>query len=252
MPTGMVQAPATGRLSDADEECIRAHLHQLSEDERAVLWTLLVALDQAVADGDVAGVHRIVTSAPYGPLRACVAQLAGRRLDPLYESLPVLGTPGSPRTRQGPTPRHVLAHVGAVGQWADRRTHWLTFDQDLDRRGWEWWRHEPRPVHWRHRPMAIGLTRRLEVDNHGDLRAELELAAGRVGDLVGSLCAERAVGFSVGVHDGRNTFDACYDPHEWCPSEGRADLVRVVRGRLAEVSVTPSPLFAGTGVERTW
>jgi hypothetical protein len=248
----MVQSPATGRLSYADEECIRAHLHHLSEDERAVLWTLLVALDQAVDDGDVAGVHRIVASAPYGTVRACVAQLAGRRLDPLYESLPVPGTPRTADRTSAVHPRHVLAHVGAVGQWADRGSHWITFDHDLDRHGWEWWRHEPRPVYWRHRPMAIGLTRRVEVDGRGDLRAELELAAGRVGDLVGSLCAERVVGFSVGVHDGRHTFDACYDPDDWCPSDGRADLVRVVRGRLAEVSVTPSPLFAGTGVERTW
>jgi hypothetical protein len=49
----------------------------------------------------------------------------------------------------------------------------------------------------------------------------------------------------------RPALEVCYDPDDWSPAEGRADLLRLTGGRVAEVSLTPSPpLFAGTRVER--
>jgi hypothetical protein len=256
MSTGTIQLPARWPLSEADEDSIRAALFSLDPDGRLALYAYHAALDDAARTGNRRALHDLVMATEDGtPLRRCVAQLAGRRLDALdlaARTPPNLTPPRRLPRRPEHRPRHVIAHVGNIGTWAARATHWHTW-ADLDLDGAERFGKEPRAVYWRHiAHTPIGLTRSVYIDERGDIIAELELAATRAGEIAASLCHDRAIKFSIGTGHGNPYFETIYEPANWSPQDGAADRIAWYSSRLAEVSLTDSPLYESTGVRVTW
>jgi hypothetical protein len=250
MPAGLVQEPAL-TLSLEDEETIRRALHYLDEDERYELWQRVARLDAAAAAGSIPALRKVVDDTPGGTVqRQCIAELASRRISAIinaeqHQAAQEVRT--SSQRKPLPWRRNLTARIGSVGQWMDRQTHyWSLSDLDGDLA-------EPVSLLWRHRGQTpLGLSRALWVGDDGTIMGMFELSPTPLARLAADLMADRAVGFSVGTDGGYHQWGAILDPDEWAPSEGRTDLLIQRYPCIREVSVTPSPLCDGTGVDACW